>query len=80
MESPLIIPLPDLESAINYWRNRLPSRGDESQLCPQAAALAKPYALMIIGHRHEIAADELDPAARDAYLAWRQAVSPATTP
>jgi len=78
MDAP--IPLPDLEAAINYWRTRSPSRGDESRLCPQAAALARPYALMILGHRHEIPPDELDPTAREAYRAYRQSISPAAAP
>ncbi|HYG44234.1 MAG TPA: DUF3717 domain-containing protein [Bordetella sp.] len=67
------IPLPELEQAINYWRNRLPSQGEESRLCEQAAALATPYALMIIAHRREIALDELSPAALAAYKGWRTA-------
>lgn len=52
MDTP--ITLPELEQAINYWRHRAPSQGDESRLCAQAAALATPYALMIIGHRRDI--------------------------
>ncbi|HEY0293988.1 MAG TPA: DUF3717 domain-containing protein [Bordetella sp.] len=69
------ITLPQLEEAINYWRNRAPAQGEESRLCPEAAALASPYALMIIGHRPEIGADELAPAARAAYQAWLTSVS-----
>ena len=49
-----------LEQAINYWRNLSPSVGDESRLCPEAAALATPYALMIITHRHDIPVAELN--------------------
>ena len=67
------ITLPQIEAAINYWRNREPSQGEESRLCPAAAALAAPYALMIIGHRHDIGAEELPPAALAAYLDWRAA-------
>lgn len=67
------ISLPDLEQAINYWRNRLPSQGEESRLCAEAAALATPYALMIMGHQREIAPAELTPAALAAYQAWRAA-------
>ena len=67
------IPLPELEQAINYWRNRLPSQGEEARLCAQAAALATPYALMIIGHRRDIATTELDAAALSAYRDWRAA-------
>ncbi|MCD0505536.1 DUF3717 domain-containing protein [Bordetella petrii] len=67
------IPLPELEQAINFWRNRLPSQGEEARLCAEAAALATPYALMIIGHRREIASAELDEAALAAYRGWRAA-------
>ncbi|KAK53861.1 PF12512 family protein [Bordetella bronchiseptica MBORD675] len=68
MDTP--ITLPELEQAINYWRHRVPSQGDESRLCAQAAALATPYALMIIGHRRDITPAELSQAARAAYQAW----------
>jgi len=67
------ISLPDLEQAINYWRNRLPSQGEEARLCAEAAALATPYALMIMRHKREIAATDLAPAALAAYQAWRKA-------
>lgn len=75
MNSP--ISLPELEQAINYWREREPSRGEESRLCREAAALATPYALMIVGHRRELPPDELTPEARAAYEAWRN-TRPAT--
>ncbi|SAI66318.1 Protein of uncharacterised function (DUF3717) [Bordetella ansorpii] len=68
-----LICLPDLEDAINYWRARLPSQGEEARLCAQAAALARPYALMILAHRHDIAPDDLSPEALDAYRQWRKA-------
>jgi len=70
------ITLPQLEEAINFWRNRAPSRGDDHRLCPEAAALAVPYALMIVRHQHDIGADELPPAALAAYRAWRATVDP----
>ena len=65
------ISLPDLEQAINYWRNRLPSQGEEARLCAEAAALATPYALMIMSHQREIASADLAPAALAAYQGWR---------
>lgn len=67
------ITLPQLEQAINYWRNTSPSVGEEARLCPEAAALATPYALMIIAHRHEIPAAELSDKARAALAAWTAA-------
>lgn len=67
------ITLPQIEAAINYWRNVSPSVGDESRLCPEAAALAAPYALMIMSHRRELPAAELDDKARDALARWSAA-------
>ncbi len=67
------ITLPQIEAAINYWRNVSPSVGDESRLCPEAAALAAPYALMIMSHRRELPAAELGDKARDALARWSAA-------
>ncbi|WMD19010.1 DUF3717 domain-containing protein [Achromobacter seleniivolatilans] len=64
------ISLPQLEQAINYWRNVSPSVGDESRLCPEAAALATPYALMIMAHRHDIPVAELNEKAQAALAGW----------
>ncbi|VFR18416.1 hypothetical protein BRI6_0316 [plant metagenome] len=66
-----MISLPELEAAINYWRARSPSTGEDLKLCPQAAALAVPYAGMIVAHAHDLSLDTLAPAARDAYAAWQ---------
>ncbi len=65
-----LITLPQLEQAINYWRNTSPSVGEEARLCPEAAALATPYALMIIAHRRDISTAELSDKARAALAAW----------
>ena len=67
------ITLPQIEAAINYWRNVSPSVGDESRLCPEAAALAAPYALMIMSHRRELPATEIGDQARDALARWQAA-------
>lgn len=69
------ISLPQLEQAINYWRGLQPSQGEESRLCPQAAALAVPYALMIFGRRHDIDTGELPADALRAYRDWQRAVA-----
>lgn len=42
------ISIHDLEAAINFWRARSPSSGDELKLCEEASALSKPYALLIV--------------------------------
>jgi hypothetical protein len=64
--------LADLETAINYWRSKSPSRGEELALCPQASALAEPYALMIFQRLREIPANSLGDEALEALQAWRQ--------
>lgn len=66
-------PLTTLETAINYWRNRSPSQGEALTLCPQASALAEPYALMIYESRDHIETDALSPEARQALKDWEAA-------
>lgn len=65
------ITLTDLESAINFWRQQSPSVGDEMRLCQQAAALATPYAFMILRKRQSLAVSDLDPTAQVAIEQWR---------
>jgi len=60
----LFITIQDLEAAINYWRSQSPAIGEELRLCPEASALAKPYALMIIQGAQRVPVDVLDEAAR----------------
>src|SRR3546814_18206198 len=60
----------ELESAINYWRTRTPSTGEEQSLCPQASALAETYALMIFNARPEIKWHAIKPASQPALSAW----------
>jgi hypothetical protein len=65
----------ELEAAINFWRVRSPSTGDELSLCREASALSKPYALLIVQRRTKLPEEGLEPAARaawDAYLKSRQ--------
>jgi hypothetical protein len=62
----LYISIQELEAAINYWRSQMPAGGEELRLCPEAAALAKPYALMIIQGSQRVPMDVLDDAARIA--------------
>jgi hypothetical protein len=66
--------LAELEAAINYWRARSPSVGEELALCPQASALAEPYALMIMEGKREIALDTLDEKTRSALLDWQESL------
>jgi hypothetical protein len=60
----LFITIQDLEAAINYWRSQSPAVGEELHLCPEAAALAKPYALMIVQGAQRVPIEVLDEAAR----------------
>ena len=60
----LFITIQELEAAINYWRSQSPAVGEELHLCPEAAALAKPYALMIVQGAQRVPTDVLDEVAR----------------
>ncbi len=63
----------EMEAAINYWRERSPSTGEELALCPQASALAQVYAWMIVHHRDSVQVTEMSPAAQQALADWRAA-------
>ena len=60
----LFVSIQDLEAAINYWRSQSPAFCEELHLCPEAAALAKPYALMIVQGAQRIPVDTLDETAK----------------
>ena len=66
-----------IESAINFWRNRSPATGEELRLCPQASALSSAYAYMIYERRSVILLDELAPAARDAWRDYSETIGAA---
>lgn len=68
------ITLTEIESAINFWRRQSPSVGEEMRLCPEAAALANHYALLIISHQRSLPVEALDPEALTAYQAWKTTV------
>lgn len=59
----------DIESAINWWRERSPSP-DGITACAEVRALAEVYALMV--YHREPGCDEfsMPAAARQAWLAW----------
>jgi hypothetical protein len=67
----LYLTIQELEAAINYWRSQLPAAGEELRLCPQASALAKPYALMIIQGSQRTPLDVLDEVSRAAITQYR---------
>jgi hypothetical protein len=64
------ITLPELEAAINFWRQRSPSVGEELRLCAQASSLATPYALMIIQRRAQMLVTEMPEKAQAALTEW----------
>ncbi len=70
----LYISMLELEAAINYWRSQSPAGGEELCLCPEAAALAKPYALMIIQGSQRVPMDVLDGAAQAAIQQFQKIV------
>jgi predicted Fe-S protein YdhL (DUF1289 family) len=63
------IHITDIESAINWWRERSPS-ADGISACAEVRALAEVYALMV--YYHEALADEISLPAKAgaAWLAW----------
>jgi Protein of unknown function (DUF3717) len=74
------ITINELEAAINFWRTRSPSTGDELRLCREASALSKPYALLIVQRRTILPEEALEPVARAALEAYRHAsASPDTS-
>ena len=70
-----VITLPQIESAINFWRQRSPSVGEELRLCREASALATPYARMIIEHRQSMPVSELSETAQLALQQWQAALT-----
>jgi len=66
----LFVTIQDLEATINYWRSQSPASGEELHLCFEAAALAKPYALMIIQGSQRVPMDVLDETAKFAIQAY----------
>ena len=69
--------LPELEAAINYWRERRPARGNEFALSAEVNALATVYALMIFRRAKTVDEAQLDSTARQVLQAWRVQVAAA---
>jgi uncharacterized protein len=63
------IHITDIESAINYWRQRSPA-GHGLALCPELGALAEVYGQMVFFRQVEADETTLPLAARAAWLAW----------
>jgi hypothetical protein len=65
------IHITDIESAINYWREKRPSP-DGIALAPETRALAQVYAAMVFEHMAELDESALPPGASQAWLVWYQ--------
>jgi predicted Fe-S protein YdhL (DUF1289 family) len=63
------IHITDIETAINWWRERSPSP-DGITACKEVLALAEVYALMVYYHENECDEASMPPRAREAWLAW----------
>ena len=63
------IHITDIESAINFWRERQPSP-DGFSLAAQTRALAEVYALMIFYHETEADEHSFPKSALAAWLVW----------
>ncbi len=66
------ITLTELEQAINYWRARRPSSGEERTLSPEVNVLATVYATMIFNHYQAMPLEALHPSARQLLETWRK--------
>ncbi|WP_206999919.1 DUF3717 domain-containing protein [Trinickia mobilis] len=64
------ITINELEAAINFWRARSPSSGEELSLCKEASALSKPYALLIVQRQTTLSEEGLEPIAREAWESY----------
>ena len=63
------IQISDIESAINYWREREPSP-DGLTLPAPTRALAEVYAQMVYAHAVQVDEAQMLPAAQAAWLDW----------
>jgi uncharacterized protein len=59
----------DIESAINWWRDKSPSP-DGITACAEVRALAEVYGLLVYYHESECDEASMPPKARAAWLAW----------
>ena len=63
------IHITDIESAINYWREKTPSP-DGITLARELRALAEVYALMVFYHEDSADESSFPPQAMDAWQRW----------
>lgn len=70
------VSIADLECAINYWRQQIPSSRDTMTLCPQAASLAEVYAHMILFQMSQVSRSEFSDKAKKALEDAESALTP----
>jgi uncharacterized protein len=63
------IHITDIESAINWWRERAPSK-DGLAACVQVQALGEVYALMVYYREDEVDETSMPSQAQQAWLDW----------
>lgn len=63
------IHITDIESAINWWRERSPSP-DGITACREVRALAEVYALLVYYHESLCDEESMPPKAKAAWLTW----------
>lgn len=63
------IHITDIETAINYWREKSPSP-DGVTLAPELRGLAEVYALMVFYHEEEADEKSFPPKAMAAWQTW----------
>lgn len=72
---PATCSISQLENAINFWRTRSPSQGDELALCPEASALASLYATMIVNQNDSFSIEEQNDRVRAALAGAKEAIA-----
>jgi hypothetical protein len=63
--------LSDLERAINYWRAKKPSTGEERRLSVEVNSLAHVYALMIFHGQSVLPSAQVDGDVSTLVTQWR---------
>ena len=69
----LYVSIQELEAAINYWRNKDPSK-DGITLSSALRSLAHVYALMVHFHEEEVSINGFPSQAMEAWMAWYESV------
>lgn len=71
------ITLPDLEMAINHWRQRRPSEGEACKLSPEVDCLATLYGWLIATKALTFPVAQLTEQQHKAFFSWCATISEA---